>query len=310
MKRTGMFVRGALVLLHASIGCGPFEYEDGQADSTTGSGGQATTGSGGAPGYALQGDDALVVRYFIDDDPGTPQQIHDSGPMGIDMSISSDNTSSNPPVLVEDMPGHRGLHWPARDTDWRAHADISGGVLPTEVQASSALTVEAVASVLGDTDMNKILFIGRDYEDNEDASKNDDNFDDLSLRASTNNRLDALVNNIPIGEWYYNDPDSRVVIHLVIDFTKAEPLARRRLFINGSDMGRGQWAPDATIRALDLTMSTDLVLGNGRFQSSSIRGTIYYAAVYGRALDPEEIQTNAAMLLLNDDEPTPGNPAH
>lgn len=187
-----------------------------------------------------------------------------------------------------------------KDSEWRARAALDTNTLPAGFVDSSTATIEAVVSIIDASVRNRILFFG--HEDAGDTDR-----DDLAFRTGGLGHFEIRVRDDLSGHWTYNQSNSRIVTHAVISLKPGNATAERRVFINGYDVGDGDSYPPAET-SLDLSISTDLVLGNGREEASSFAGTIYYAAVYSRVLAPEEIQTNAALLLLNDDGPTPANP--
>ncbi|WP_156338755.1 hypothetical protein [Chondromyces crocatus] len=255
-------------------------------------------------GTALLNTDVLV-RYVINESPSseTPTELMDVAPDPLPLPI----TFADALAFTEDMNDHRGLTWPARGQGGRAARSIQNTKVATHLDQAQRLTLELVADVTdsdGGSTLTRLFYLGTS-----------DSVDQLSLiprNDGANLRLYFNDNNADAHtgvQWPVNlHTAGRIVLHVVLDTTKATDSERVTLYRNGSALspeGTPTW-PGENER-LNLTGTNSLALGNRPSGGRSIQGTLYYAAVYMRALTSNEVESNAAVLLANDDNHTVDN---
>jgi Concanavalin A-like lectin/glucanases superfamily len=95
-------------------------------------------------------------------------------------------------------------------------------------------------------------------------------------------------------------PQGRQVVHVLVD-TQSDT-QRVRAFVSGQPQSvTGSLAAGSS---LDLSNTTTvLILGNDSTFSESMRGILYYAAIYDRPLTAAEIDAHTAILSTDDDTP-------
>ncbi len=103
-----------------------------------------------------------------------------------------------------------------------------------------------------------------------------------------------------------HDALGRIVIHGVLDTTEPSPSDRVRLYIDGVDQGAGTVDERPPDEMSTITIPNGMyVLGNRNDNNASLGGHIYYCALYSTALTADEVAQNAAILLVDDDTPSP-----
>ncbi|MCC6624235.1 MAG: putative metal-binding motif-containing protein [Deltaproteobacteria bacterium] len=140
--------------------------------------------------------------------------------------------------------------------------------------------------------------------------------DDFAIRLSGPSTIQVMLegSGTPIGTWTVPMVDAqRAVLHLVLDFASANASDataqddKTRLYYNGLLL-----TPATQTLASNTQLSFDaqawLTIGNDFFEDSSWYGFIYYAGIYGRALDKSGASYDAtlikkhATILLKDDD--------
>ena len=263
-------------------GCGPVEIPGNAIDDD-------------CDGTALVGGESAVVRYFINEDPAqNPVQIQDAVQPPLPLTII--NPPSPALLVAEDAQGHRGLRWTMIGTSARASAEIAGTKVATNLDQKQVATIEVVADLNTVVNGTRFIFIGHD-----DGSAP---IDDLSLRFVFDT-LRLFVHDMAVGNWDINSTlAERVVLHIVLDTTEMVAEDRRKLYINGYLLpSESNALAPAQGLTIDTSESTHLSLGNSTLGSSSPEGMVHYAAVYAAVLSEAELQSNAALLLLDDDAP-------
>jgi hypothetical protein len=246
-------------------------------------------------GTALIGESSLVVRYFINEDPAQdPTEIHDASDVSLNLTL----LNPDPPVLsvAQDEQGHRGLRWTTAGQPAVAKAEIMDTQIHQKLNGKTA-TFELVM------DLSYVLYYTRPiYIGHWDSSTT---FDDLSIAFGSTGFLHLRFADVDAGRWDLDlAQDIRMVLHVVVNTAESTEEARRRLYINGQFIASSAYAAVlAKDKAIDLSMSTHLSLGTRPTSDTSPAGMVYYAAIYNAALSDDEIQTNAALLLLDDDHP-------
>ncbi|EYF01538.1 Hypothetical protein CAP_8041 [Chondromyces apiculatus DSM 436] len=94
------------------------------------------------------------------------------------------------------------------------------------------------------------------------------------------------------------------MLHVIIDTAVEPDEAKLRLLVNGEakTVTREPWESPPS-GPLTLNQGTRLVLGNLLTQDRSMRGDLYYAAIYPRALTQTQVEANVAVLKQRNDEP-------
>lgn len=250
-------------------------------------------------GTALTGS-SIVARYFINEDPSpNPVEIHDA----VDPALTLHITNSDPPTLsiAEDADQHRGLLWKESDTTARASVQLDATKVKSMLQGATGATLEAVVELNTIVDHTRIIYIGHVVVD---GNGDTDGRDNLSMYLE-GGRIQLRMDDDQIrGEWAI-DPTNygRLVLQISLDTTGATPVERRSLYVNGTLIPSVDDNEAPAQSTIDLTPSTDLALGTRPSGPFSPQGMIHYAAIYARALSKHELQTNAALLLLDDDHP-------
>ncbi|MBW2523060.1 MAG: hypothetical protein JRI23_02740 [Deltaproteobacteria bacterium] len=289
---------GLLALTQCHLLTGDYETATG---TTAGIGGgvgggttTSTTASGGAATALVSQD--VVARYFFDDaaEGDMPQQAADSAPapaLPINIDYGETGSGGHPHgVSWTEQQGHRGLRWLWHDSGGRAETPISDTKLTDALASSTELTVELVTQLAGYVVDTRLLVIG------------DSSSGILNLRVHDESQLDLehTINLSVIGLWQVALLE-RHVLHVVIDTTQDVEEDRVKLYSDGVLISNAGSAVIAHNELLNISAG-DLMLGNdGNY--NSIEGTIFYAAVYSRALTPAQVQNNAAILLVDDDRP-------
>jgi hypothetical protein len=305
--------RGALLFLSvagAFSACGVAFEEKSTADAatTTGTGGTGGTGatggiagtggsggSGGAGGQPPSGllvDDALLVRYWIDEAAsGTALQVlQDAAPDPLNLTIAFAGVGS---FATHD--NNRALHFPQPNGAAYASVSIDGTKLAA-LTGSRRATIEAVVHLEQATNLgDRIVHVGALTS-----------FFSLEATSTTSAKLDYNDADAQgIGLWQVADLNAagRVVMHAVLNTEAATPSDRVRLYINGVAQPGGTLNPPTLNDAISLPGGQYLVLGNRLPAERSMGGFLHYAALYLEALTQAQIDHNASALLASDDRP-------
>lgn len=265
--------------------------------------GSPTDDTGEAPG--LVGDDALVVRYWLDQAASGPldMPILDAGP-GTPMDLTPVYSPGQAqPDWVEDD-GHRGLRWNQHGSGGRGEIALAGTKLAA-LDGTTSVTLEIVAeltSVFRTAEPWARLVVWQPdvqaygIEMGILGAWHDDAFA-LDVRAAW-----SPGSGDPIARWSLSEHPGRFVAHLVVD-TSDPPSSFLRMYLDGSEVEavfNGEGPPDT---AIEVGAESFLVLGNRPNDNGSFGGAIYYFAIYDRPLDSDEIAHNAARLSRDDDAP-------
>lgn len=237
-------------------------------------------------------DDAdLVVRYTMDeaDEGQAPTQLEDSADDPLPLPISY-----TPGMEWVDVGGHRGLHWNAPGVDGHAGLPLDGTKIDTMLNGTARATIELVMAVEQiDNSGSRFLHVGTDDETGF-----------FTLSTSSSGSMSFYVNTdlSHAGRWQLDATNGqRRVYHLVLDTTEAREEQQVRLYVDG---WLGPWnggsPPDVNV-PIELGPGRDFVLGNRTIGQRSFQGTMFYAAVYARAMSASEVVGHAAVLLETDD---------
>ena len=237
----------------------------------------------------------LLVRYFIDEASRGqgPQILEDAGPeprMPLTLSYSMP-----PQAEFATADSNHGIKWVVTEADDKASAPVDGTKLKDTLQGSYTVTIEVVAELDAvSADASRLLEVSGQGE-----------LRVLSLASSASGEIDFWINGaIHVAGWNVPYSGERRVLHAVLDTTLPAQIDRARLYIDGIAVGNPATSTplvqDATLNIADTSF---LVVGNRNLGARSLKGTIYYVAIYSAALDAAEVARNADLLLLDDDGP-------
>lgn len=258
------------------------------ADGTTTMMEESSSSSGGEESPLVS--DGLLVRYFLDDYPaGVPPEgavVADAGPgIPLDLPII---VSQNQPIFSI-AGGHSGLSWDAVNNDGRPIADVVDTKI-MDLDGGTQVTLEFVADVNDVNGMGtRFIHIGSGTNGHALAVSSDD-LNSIHLRTHVSNETAVWAAELDAG---------RSVYTIVVDLDQVGG-DRYRLFVNGTETAATSFMDVVT---LQISASHALSLGNRSAGDRSIDGTLFYAAIYDRALSPDEVQQNADALGDSDDSP-------
>lgn len=294
VDRAGGFYVACVVLVAATSAC---DVVSGLSDFSVGDGGRggAAAAGGGVGGAGASGgggeagaggtlpplvDDALLVRYFLDDQPPGPSAagvVADGGPSAVELTLEPDAN-----MEWKEVDGNRGLGWQAAGADGSARRALDETPV-SQLDGSTAATIEVVLGPIFGSDLSRIMHVGSDT-----ATMSLVFGPELHLRIGPSN--DASIS------WAETGFLERTVLHLVIHLDDQPPA---QLYLDGAPVGVE--SVDQVQTALDLGSSSDLMIGNRPSGERSPSGWIGYVAIYGKAFAPDEVATNYARLRLSDD---------
>jgi hypothetical protein len=265
------------------------------SSSSSGSGGSAgaavggSAGSGGVGGVDPLDDDALVVRYFLDEAASgqVPGSVQDSAPNPMDMPLSYSAAMS----WVESQ-GHRGLSWASAGQDGHAAIATNGSKIRSMLDGSTQATIEVVVALQSvDALGSRLVHLGTGMDPGR-----------FTLASGLPNSFDFRLSNVTVGNWTAVWPSypTRAVLHMVLDTTQANAADRALLFVDGAVKGNNVVPPliDATIAVPN---SEFFVLGNRQVGGRSIAGVLHYVAVYAKPLTTATIEQHVSRLTVSDD---------
>lgn len=238
-------------------------------------------------------DRGLVVRYFLDDArrANPPLMVLDSASLGFDLQIELDDRFQ--PTFVT-APDRSSLSWVAEGLDGRVGAPLSANLgFQRRLDDSREATIEVVARLTESGFASRFVHVGAANE-----------LGWLTLGATPDNFILALYGSQAI-QWPRPSTvaGTRFVLTLVIDSTEAVDDDRTKIYIDGQPafLAGDRWL--GLNEQLAIPDTGALVLGNRTGGEASIGGQLFYVAIYARALDATEVNTNATALLFSDDGP-------
>ncbi|AKT42392.1 LamG-like jellyroll fold domain-containing protein [Chondromyces crocatus] len=238
---------------------------------------------------------ALLTRYFLDDEPETPlSSLRDSSPEGTPVNLNVVGGT----VTAAEVDGHRGLFWALVNSAGRGVASVGTTKVEDQLLGAKQLTVEVVLSIAGGdvSEGSAITSLGMGG-----------GFGQLDLRFLPPQNLRFYWNNQLAASW---EPlvHERCVLHVVVDTDAPMPADRIKLYRNGvqvSASNNGSPTVPALGTTLNLSNDPRYALGNRSSGMRSFQGLLYYSAIYTTNLSAEEIERNASLLLLDDDDLAP-----
>ncbi len=231
-------------------------------------------------------DTGLVVRYFMDEagDGQGPTELIDSAQDPLNLPITYGQAA-----YVDD--GNRGLKWPVALGTGKIEAGLGVPKLSTRLRNASKITMEVVVDVDGANGTTLCNIVGM-------RGSNPDFM--LSAIGQSELRFHRPFN-ISAASWDTINDHQRMVLHVVYDATAADPERRIELYKNGLVVPKSSSNPPSLDSTLGLAQASEFLIGNHQDQDRSIAGTIYYVAYYDQPLTADEVASNAARLLANDD---------
>jgi hypothetical protein len=276
-------MRGVVVLAIAA-GCS-FTHGSLQSDASAGGDGKD------APPDSAQGlvDEGLLVRYFIDEAASgqTPIRLEDSAPTPLTLLL----TYTNSLMFAQPAPDHRALRWTAAGDDARASASINGTKISTQLDPSTTFTLELVVDLRG---------VGAGQVRLLSIANGTTTYGSIALIT---NDLVSLRLHLGTATIYWNVPftQGRLVLHAVVDTNVATAEDRTRLYVDGAAQPRTSGTSPSLGYTPPLLLADYLTIGNVEGAGRSPEGDIFYAAIYTKALSPQQVASNAQQLTANDD---------
>ena len=250
----------------------------------------ASDGETGAPPLSTDG---VVVRYFLDEAASgqSPARVLDGGPFGFDIDLTY--AGARQPEYVELSTG-RGLYWDVAGDAGGPVAAYPNPAIET-LHGTTAATYEAVIDFIEATNQtSRIIHVGHGF------------YWDLSIGFAGS--VDDA--GFPIGFFSGGLGDSewssdlrtrgRSVVHMVWDSTRPSAADRQRYYLDGVLQAATTSTAPGLGQTVDLSESDHFAIGQ-RQSTRSPRGSIYYAAIYRRALSDAEIGAHVARLAASDD---------
>ncbi len=257
------------------------------------------------PALAQLVDSGLLVRYYIDEAASgiTPSHVLDASGVGSDMDLLINYGAGATDLEYTEVGGNRGLDSKDKAGDQRADFNLaSGDKVYDGIHGSQTATVEIKIDADSlNTSTSRIFAInGRTG----DAPQ-------LGYTGSSTAVWTTYFNEILIQR--FNLGAALSVFHLVIDTTLAT--ANDRLLIYKDGVIQTPLSTPGTITqnaTFDLTTAgtnAQLIMLNRESSGSYARsadGILYYAALYDSAFTQANVDTNEAILAVDDDTPTSG----
>jgi len=271
-------------------GAGTAKGGSGGAGASGGEGGGVGTGGTGLVGALVSM--GLVARWTIDEAASgqMPTQLRDSAANPFDVDLQYTDTMS-----FSETDGHRGLSWSASGLSGGGRVPADGTKVHSAIHGSTQLTVEMVASVSNIIDSgSRFISVGTGTE-----------WEPFAVVARTTDGIDFRMNGTDrSARWSVDLTDgARRTYHFVVDTSATNQIDRIVAFIDGGPANRVDGLSPVSGEPFDLGTGRTFLIGNREGGSRSILGTIFYMALYDRALSTNEIQSNAAVLEAVDDTP-------
>jgi hypothetical protein len=260
-----------------------------------GAGGAGAGGGGGTGGGPLGlVDDQLVVRYYLDEAASGSSAL-----LGLDAAQSPLNLPylwQGSMAYTEDAQGNRGLTWSSTGEDGRPQEYVDGTKVAAALTGTTSATVEIVADIQDMNDFNRLFHVGTGTENGRFA---------VMGCSGGGGALCLYWHGADIaGAWVFDVTlAGRAVYHFVLDTLEALPADRVRAYVDGTLIPGDPGLVVSPGDTLTVGAGAQLVLGNRVTGGRSPQGTLFYAAMYGKALTQAEIEQNVAVLLADDDAP-------
>jgi hypothetical protein len=234
-------------------------------------------------------DDGLLVRYFIDEAASgqTPIRLEDSAPAPLTLLLTYTSVLS----FTEPATDHRALRWSTASDNARASAPIIGTKISTVLDPSKTFTLEIVADLRG-VGSGEVRLIS--------VAEGTTTYGSIALIT---NDLVSLRLHLGTSTIYWPVPftQGRLVLHAVVDTDLATAVDRAVFYVNGAVVPRSGGTSPIQGYTPPLLLSDYLTVGNVEGAGRSPEGDIFYAAIYTKALSPQQVAANAQQLAVSDD---------
>lgn len=264
----------------------------GSSGGGTGAAGGGVGGTGGETTTSGLSDAGLVVRYWLDDAATlpSPTMIRDAAPSPLDLPLFAD-----PAMTWVALPTGRGLSWSHAGSDGGAWSTVAGTKVEARIDGATAYTVEVVATVAEGQEFGARL-----------THMGSSTISRCSLKVYPSGLVLDQLGSSTVGVWNTDWPLSwssptRTVYHLVVDTDATLPGFRQRLFVDGAPVQANVQNPFTVGQKVALASGDVFGIGNRPSGSRSIRGAIYYVAIYDRPLALGEVVDHTVILTLSDD---------
>jgi len=234
----------------------------------------------------------LVARYFLDEAASgqAPPAALDSAPDPRDLAIAY----TTQPVYTSVSTG-RGLAFSANDSSGLVQNTTDNSKFFDKLNGNTQATIEVVAKIDGVTSsFDRIVFLGQDTSNKLSlGTQFTGGTNQLSFDLNATLGVDAPVDFTNVG---------RAVFHAVLDTKDADQAKRMRIYVNGAlQASSSTTLPNQNV-AIAIGAGQYFGLGNRDTSGRSMKGSLYYAAIYSRALTDAEIAQNVNLLKLSDDK--------
>jgi hypothetical protein len=295
-------------MLATGLACGAGERATtaGGGSAGAGPGGTSTMASGAAgSGGAAAGhvgalvDDGLVARYYLDEaaDGQAPAEALDAAPAPLNLTLRyvADPCTLDPVMsYIQDAEGHRGLDFSTAGMDDLAFAEIDESKFIVGLHRGTSATYEVVADIREiHSGQSRLSHIGSETGHALSLQSRALSYIGFEVNTGGETQAPALL-----------DAAGRAVYHAVFDSTEVEPMDRVKFYLNASRLPTLSVASGlAQGEEIDLSGGKYYAIGNREIGGRTMRGTIFYSAVYASALSAEQVAQNTSWLLVDDDTP-------
>lgn len=293
MAGVGLCKNGVRTCLADGMGYGPCMYQVLPATEECGNEWDEDCDGSAPKGASCLTNQGLVVRYLLNEaaSGAGPETVMDYAADPLPLTIDYGGAANM--SFTEESTG-RGLRWNAAGSPGTASAAIDGTKVYDALHGKSQATIEIVAKFDAITgDASRIFHIGMGAEGGR-----------FSLQSFATDRIQFKWNDdVVLGNWPLNFSKSgRCVIHVVLDTARNTPANRVRLFVDGTLVGANLGVEPPHFATIDIGPGRSLYLGNREGLMRSFAGSLYYAALYQRALPEAEVMAHADYLGTNDDQ--------
>ncbi len=278
---------GTRVCNDAGTGYGPCEGE--VVPSTEICGNETDEDCDGAAPFECLNDRDLVARYFIDEAATgqAPTELTDAAADPLPLPITYGTA-----LGFDEVAGNRGLRWQQAGEDCGPSISVSGTKVRDALNSTTAATIEIVARVEEAHSLGSPLF----YVGVGSASGY------LALHARSAFELELTASQLVKANWNALVLSNRTILHLVIDTNQSSADDRVRLYADGSLVPTSSSPSSPFSQGEMLTTAGSLAFGDRPGTTAqSLKGTVFYLAIYAGALNAEEVAHNATLLTASDD---------
>lgn len=232
----------------------------------------------------------FITRYLFNEASSGqgPTLLGDAAPSPLSLPITYLGASPR----YQEITTGRGIEWLTEGGDARASIPVVGTKIHTALNRKTRGVIELVLEVdkAADTRLSHIGSGGA--------------FGYFTLLAGNGSLTFYALGGSDWGTWDADWPNlGRHVLHLVFDSTLLNASERVKLYRNGVLVPKSGGGDPGENEVLDIPADPAMfyAIGNREIGGRSCDCSIYYAAMYDRALSPAEVEQNANLLLLYDD---------